>query len=648
MMRMANITVKTKNIAGKISPNVYGQMVEHAYWSVHLGLCAQMLDNGGFELDRDQYWNKVAQGWKVVSTHSGNACRARLDSGDPYNGNHCQRLEVAKYAGGAVRLLQNGLSVEAGKKYKGFVILRGDCKAVSVKLLSVTRAVIDETPVQLTDDWREYEFVLSSSITDHAVLFVIELRGAGTLYADQAFLYPEDRYGGARADMVKLYRELAPPFVRWPGGAYLIWHRWKEGIGPLKDRPYNDGRQTRDRNYGIYHDGEWDANAFGTDEFVAFCRDIGAEPMINVNIKDGLQGALDWIEYCNGDPDTEWGAKRVQNGHPQPYNVKYWVIDNEPLCGTEKKGYSEATFPYDNALWAREMKRKDANIMVMCMGDHDMQSYIDDTPAFCETVTEAAKDSMDHLCVHAYYDENVVGMLQGMPYKLGEIFGRLKAMINRHIPERDAKVFFSEWNPQCNANIGGNMGQAIEAAQLLHVMERASAAGILDFATPCQLCVNVDRYRGFWLRGSMVQINNHAAWVSPMYHVYSVYARLRLPNLLETTIDHDSKVQSDTFGGYEFPAVDIVAAGGEDGNKIVIKICNNTPDRNFDLRFALEDFAVGRAIAHEVSAGSILDINTEFSPNTVVERISDLRADAGAIAYTIRKNTVALIEVFAK
>ena len=35
------------------------------------------------------------------------------------------------------------------------------------------------------------------------------------------------------------------------------------------------------------------------------------------------------MRYCNAPATDEWGAKRAANGHPEPYNVKYWEIDNE-------------------------------------------------------------------------------------------------------------------------------------------------------------------------------------------------------------------------------------------------------------------------------------------------------------------------------
>ncbi len=644
---MIKIKVNTNKVLGKISPMVYGQMVEHAYWSVHMGLCAQMLDNGGFEIDRDGTHRRVAQGWKVIKTNNATEFRARLDEDDPYNGGACQKIAIDRYAGGVVRLQQNSLSVLAGKRYRGFVMLKGDYGKASIRLFTTTQRCMDVYTCTLTPQWTKVEFSLLSDTDDFTAIFAIEFAGEGAAYIDQAFLYPEECYGGTRLDMVKLYADLKPPFVRWPGGSYLVWHHWKEGIGPLEDRPYNDGRILRDHNFGVYHDGEWDSNAFGTDEFIAFCRSIGSEPMINVNIKDGLQNTLDWIEYCNGSADTVWGAKRAGNGHPEPYNVKYWVIDNEPLVMLGEKGFCPETFPIDSAVWARAMKEKDPSITVMCMGDHDLYNYIYEEPVFSEAVVRAAKENIDHLCVHIYYDQSVTGPLEGMPYQMGSAFARLKAMMDRVSPERSVKVFLSEWNPESNTNVGGNMGQALEAAQMFHVMERASAQGIMEFATPCQLCVNVDKYRGFWLRAAMVQINNHSAWTNPMYHVNRMYSRLRQPNLLDLEWDQPLR-SSNVFDGYEFPALDVIATAAEDKKTVVLKICNNSDTEDFALEFTLAGGTAGKTTLHEVYAPDILAMNSQFTPDTVQEQISELPHQEGHILYTSKRGSVALLEIAAE
>ena len=644
---MIQVHVNTNKKEGKISPALYGQMVEHAYWSVHMGLSAQMLDNGGFELDRDRSHTRIAQGWKIVSTDHRNEFSARLDDESPWKGGHCQKINVMYYAGGVIRLQQNYLSVVKGRSYKGFILLKGNCGAV-IKLLSVSQRVIDQREVDISGEWKKYDFTLTSDTSDFSAIFAVEIKSPGILFADQAFLYPLESFGGTRPDISRLYKDLNPPFIRWPGGSYLMWHRWKEGIGPLEDRPYNDGRILRDANFGVYHDGEWDSNAFGTDEFVQFCRDINSEPMINVNIKDGLQNTLDWIEYCNCDSSTRWGAERAKNGHADPYGVKYWVIDNEPLVQHTNKGYSAGTFPFDTALWAKAMREKDPSIVICCMGNHDIYNYVFSEPEFSEHVVKAARDNLDQLCVHIYYDQTVTGPLQGLPYKMGESFAKLKAMIDRHVTGRDAKVFLSEWNPESNTNVGANMGQALEGAQMFHVMERASAAGIMDFACPCQLCVNVDKYRGYWLRAALVQINNHDAWTSPLYHVNRMYSKFHQPNLLETDFNNPVKRKSVIFDGYEFPAVDVIATGSDDGKTVIIKIVNNSDTDEYEFDFSLDGFAIGKAEAHVVSSSGILDMNSQFTRDTICEKTVAMDCIGHNLRYTAKPNAVNLIEIKAR
>jgi hypothetical protein len=42
-----------------------------------------------------------------------------------------------------------------------------------------------------------------------------------------------------------------------------------------------------------------------------------------------LEDILDFLEYCNGSPSTNWGAVRAKNGHPAPYNLHYVEIGAE-------------------------------------------------------------------------------------------------------------------------------------------------------------------------------------------------------------------------------------------------------------------------------------------------------------------------------
>ena len=647
---MAQVTVDVNRVVGSVSPLLYGQMIEQAYWSVHLGLCTQMIDNGGFELDRDGIYRKVAQGWALFSTDPRNRYAARLDDQNTRVVGHAQLIEVSTYAGGEIRLIQRGLNVKSGVDYTGFVCLRGDVQgAVSVGLLSTGNEVLAATELGAIKNtsWQKREFVLKASADCQDAAFAVIIKGTGTLWLDQLMLYPGDSYQGhgTRADMVELYKGLRPPFLRWPGGTYLIWHYWKNGIGPLEDRPCLDGRRLGGGGR-VVHDGEWEPNTFGTDEFIQLCRDVDSEPMINVNIKDGLQNTLDWIEYCNGDVTTTWGAQRAKNGHPEPYNVKYWVVDNEPMAGTERKAFSLETFPMLSRVWAEAMKKKDPSLTVLVMGDHAIMLHLDALSEFNTRVVKETSAVLDALCIHCYYDQTHYAPLQGTPYEVGRVIDELKQVIGQHCGGRAVKVALTEWNPQSYCIDGGNMGQALEAAQMFHMLERESAKGAVDIATPCQLCVNVDRYRGKWLRSAPVQISNHNSWTSPMYHVHAVYSRLRQPNLLRTVAIAMPTVASNSFAGLVMPAVDVVATRGESKSKIVVKAVNNSFHDAQELRVTLEGIKViKKATVTEIGADSMFVQNTASAPTSVVPVERQVPTQGATFTYTLPPFAVAAFEL---
>jgi alpha-N-arabinofuranosidase len=125
---------------------------------------------------------------------------------------------------------------------------------------------------------------------------------------------------GFRTDVIASMQELRCPIVRYPGGNFVATYRWQDGIGPRESRP----KRPELAWLGV------ESNQFGTDEFMEWCKLVGTEPYLCLNMGTGtLEDALAWLEYCNGDKDTYYAELRRRNGHAEPYNVKYWALGNE-------------------------------------------------------------------------------------------------------------------------------------------------------------------------------------------------------------------------------------------------------------------------------------------------------------------------------
>ncbi|UCE48795.1 MAG: DUF1080 domain-containing protein, partial [Phycisphaerales bacterium] len=233
---------------------------------------------------------------------------AYLESHNPLNSRVCQKIVTGNEGGG---MRQAGLCIESGQAYAGSVWLRGETdEDIFVRLIGDGEQQTEVSIGRPSSQWREHEFTLKPVWSCSNASIVVGARGRGEFWIDQVSMMPErwEKAGGFRPDLLKAIAELKPPVIRWPGGCFASSYQWKNGIGPQHER--------RPHPREIWDD--LDVYSFGTDEFVAMCRRVGAEPLIVVNIgsrnwnvdadtHDYTRDILDWIEYCNGPADSKWG-----------------------------------------------------------------------------------------------------------------------------------------------------------------------------------------------------------------------------------------------------------------------------------------------------------------------------------------------------
>ena len=114
--------------------------------------------------------------------------------------------------------------------------------------------------------------------------------------------------GGFRTDVADLVRGLGMPVMRYPGGNFVSNYDWRDGVGAER-KPFPDfaWRAT-------------EPNTFGTDEFIRWCRKVGTEPMLAVNLGTlGPPEAAALVEYCNLDTETHYAQERRRNTGADQY-----------------------------------------------------------------------------------------------------------------------------------------------------------------------------------------------------------------------------------------------------------------------------------------------------------------------------------------
>jgi len=141
--------------------------------------------------------------------------------------------------------------------------------------------------------------------------------------------------GGIRRDLIEYMRKIKPGVLRWPGGCFADSYDWRDGIGPRQNRPQRT-------NFWINENGNqnsplaYDNNNFGTNEFLRFCKLIGAQPYIAANVRSlTAKDFYQWVEYCNSPIGmTTLSKMREAGGDREPFNVHYWGVGNEGWgCG---------------------------------------------------------------------------------------------------------------------------------------------------------------------------------------------------------------------------------------------------------------------------------------------------------------------------
>src|SRR6201995_277721 len=107
--------------------------------------------------------------------------------------------------------------------------------------------------------------------------------------------HPTSDARGFRQDGLGLGRELGVTIIRYPGGNFVSGYNWEDGVGPVEKRP-------RRRELAWF---STESNAFGTNEFMAWCAKAGMEPMMAVNLGTrGADQARALLEYCNVEGGT--------------------------------------------------------------------------------------------------------------------------------------------------------------------------------------------------------------------------------------------------------------------------------------------------------------------------------------------------------
>ncbi len=260
--------------------------------------------------------------------------------------------------------------------------------------------------------------------------------------------HPTADEDGFRGDVLELVRELGVSVVRYPGGNFVSGYNWEDGIGPREERPRRLDLAWR----------TVETNEVGVNEFMAWCRKAGSEPMMAVNLGTrGPDEARNLLEYCNHPQGTYWSDLRRQHGCAEPHAIKLWCLGNE-MDGPWQIGHKTAE-EYGRVACetAKVMKWVDPTIELVACGSSNMGMP---TFGLWETaVLQHCYEHVDYISLHTYYgnrDDNTPRFL-GRPVQMDEFIAKVVSICDdikaRKGGKKDIHLSFDEWNVWYHSNL---------------------------------------------------------------------------------------------------------------------------------------------------------------------------------------------------
>ena len=487
---MPTVTIDPAARAQPINPFIYGQFIEHLGRCIYGGIWAEMLEDRKFYFpvtaDYSPYRSLQdtpfpvvgASPWQIIGAPDSVTMRRE-------NAFVGEQSPVIRAGSG---LRQRDLGVRADLRYDGYLwAMPTGAQPAELEIALVwgdTPADRASTTVTIVrGDYTRRAFAFTpTAATDKAQLEIRVL--SGDIVLGTASLMPSDNINGLRRDTLALLKQLNGSIYRWPGGNFVSGYNWRDGIGDRDRRPPRKNPAWT----GVEH------NDFGTDEFLAFCREISAEPMIAANTGLGdAYSAAQWVEYCNSAASSIAGSWRAQNGHAAPYGVKYWCVGNE-MWGPWQLGFMQAHhYVLKHNEVAAAMWKVDPTLQLAAVGDintmnkdHDPEQ-VKSGKKWSHRMLEDCADHMTLLSEHFYEGRlpwNKEPRAELIPH-VAKLKNKIKSIADAHrelqasLPNLKGRIIpitMDEWNYWHRDYTFGELGCVYDHADGLGV-----AAGLHEY-----------------------------------------------------------------------------------------------------------------------------------------------------------------------
>ena len=664
-----------------VSPMLYGLMTEEINHAYDGGLYAELIRNRIFKDNKT-----TPEAWSLVKDGSASSAAIKLmaagEENIPYDERRhaingalqtCLRLTVEK-AGGRVGIANEGywgIPVKPSTTYNASFYIKGTGRTepfrwpwepkpttpplpeiednaagpITVSIESNDgKTVFASGTINLAKSifWKKYAITLTTKAdvkptTD--ARFVITTDRVGEYYFNLVSLFPptyNNKPNSFRPELIKMMANMKPKFLRFPGGNYLEGplitdaFPWKTTLGPLEQRPG--------------HKGSWGYRAsdgLGLPEFLQWCEDIGAEPLLAVYGGYSLSGdhidagpllqpyvedALEEIEYVMGDVNTYWGTKRAADGHPAPFKLTYIEVGNED--------WFDRSNSYDDRF-----KQFRAAIEAKYPQLHVISSIAETQYPDLKITGNKKPEVVDE---HYYRDS----------WEMWQNASQYDAY-DRNGP----KIFVGEWATREGAPTT-NLNAALGDAAWMTGMERNSDLIIMSCYAPLFVNVNTSTAtapKAWQWDSDLIGYNALNSYGSPSYYVQKLFGNLLGDKIVPITANHiptqtKPLTKRDSADGIkaapQVPTVFYSATMDKKSGTVYLKLVNTTGKKQL-VNINLNGVATisPKATLFVIKSSKPEDTNTIMEPKKIVPASSVISGVSSKFKRTLEPYSVSVFQM---
>ncbi len=412
------------------------------------------------------------------------------------------------------------------------------------------------------------------------------------------------------ADIVRLTEALNVSLLRFPGGIFADFYRWRDGVGPRSSRretAHMPGSDSKSQH------------VFGTDEALELSARVGAPLLITVNIATGTpQEAADWVRYVNAGGAPTRNAPRVD----------VWELGNENYINGDaaylKASSLDAQHYAQRVLeFARAMRQADPKIRLAAIAEENFPEQAAPLhPTWLQDVVSKVATEIDLVAIHNAYAptvpvdkgwevENVYAAMLAAPLQVQRSLERVVKKIDAAAPARAGKINIAvtEWGPNFDLRPNSRfvdhvktLGSAIYAADILRVLLSSQRTEVANFFK-----LNDQLFMG---------------WIGPRggtyipkapYYALQLYTRHFGDMVVASTATsptYDTPGVGWVEPGQGVPYISAIASRSTDGKSLYALVINKHLQQPIKTEITVRGFRPSRQGTAHVLGGLAVDSNT--------------------------------------